>query len=245
PNSGRGLGHGSPGAGGARNADAPQLAPRERAGAGAGMVRETGRGGGGVGQGADRARAVPPQRSQALRREPGRDPRWQDHRQAGIRVVVVGGQELQPQVEPLRGAVRTLHAGRVERDEAGGLRRGAGRRTGGLGLRVRPAGQFRRAAAVLRGAKPAIETMPARWPDRKRLVLVFVLGYAAFLRLYRIQSVPPGLYRDEAMDGNNAIEVLETRRWQVFYPEDGGREGLYINVAALFVARIGHEAWVL
>jgi 4-amino-4-deoxy-L-arabinose transferase-like glycosyltransferase len=90
-----------------------------------------------------------------------------------------------------------------------------------------------------------MDNMPASWPDRKRLLLVLILGYAAFLRLYRIQSVPPGLYRDEAMDGNNAIEVLETQRWQVFYPEDGGREGLYINTAALFVAGLGNEPWVL
>ena len=31
----------------------------------------------------------------------------------------------------------------------------------------------------------------------------------------------------------------------MFYPEDNGREGLYVNVAAVFVRFLGHEAWVL
>ena len=47
------------------------------------------------------------------------------------------------------------------------------------------------------------------------------------------------------MDGNNALQALETRRFQVFYPEDNGREGLYIDVAALSIACFGNQAWAL
>jgi hypothetical protein len=47
------------------------------------------------------------------------------------------------------------------------------------------------------------------------------------------------------MNGNNALEVLETHRFEVFYPENGGREGLYINIAAGFVRWLGNEPWVL
>lgn len=68
---------------------------------------------------------------------------------------------------------------------------------------------------------------------------------AAFLRLYRLETVPPGLYHDEAMNGNNAREVLETGRFAPFYPENGGREGLYINVSTLFLRFLGNQAWVL
>ncbi len=77
------------------------------------------------------------------------------------------------------------------------------------------------------------------------LALAAVLALAAFLRLWRLQELPPGLYADEAMDGNNALEVLETHRFQVFYPEDNGREGLYVNVAALSIACFGNQAWAL
>src|ERR1035438_1650811 len=75
--------------------------------------------------------------------------------------------------------------------------------------------------------------------------LVLILAIAAFLRLYRLESVPPGLYHDEAMNGNNALEVLESGRVAPFYPENGGREGLYINVETLFVHFLGNKPWVL
>jgi 4-amino-4-deoxy-L-arabinose transferase-like glycosyltransferase len=74
---------------------------------------------------------------------------------------------------------------------------------------------------------------------------VLILAYAAFLRLYGLAATPPALYRDEAMDGNNAVEALETHRFAVFYPEDNGREGLYVNVAAAFVEWFGNEPWAL
>ncbi len=79
----------------------------------------------------------------------------------------------------------------------------------------------------------------------RRAALVLILGYAAFLRLHALSSAPPGLYRDEAMNGNNALEALESHRFAVFYPENNGREGLYINVAAAFVGWFGNEAWAL
>jgi 4-amino-4-deoxy-L-arabinose transferase-like glycosyltransferase len=74
------------------------------------------------------------------------------------------------------------------------------------------------------------------------LTLAAILALAAFLRLWRLRELPPGLYADEAMDGNNALEALETHRIQVFYPEDNGREGLYINLAALSIACFGNQA---
>jgi len=77
------------------------------------------------------------------------------------------------------------------------------------------------------------------------LALAVVLTLAAGLRLWRLRDLPPGLYADEAMDGNNALEALETGRFQPFYPEDNGREGLYVNVAALSIACFGNQAWAL
>jgi 4-amino-4-deoxy-L-arabinose transferase-like glycosyltransferase len=79
----------------------------------------------------------------------------------------------------------------------------------------------------------------------RRAALVLILGYAAFLRLHALTTTPPGLYRDEAMNGNNALETLETHSFAVFYPENNGREGLYINVAVAFVGWFGNQAWTL
>ncbi len=80
---------------------------------------------------------------------------------------------------------------------------------------------------------------PRRW------LLGAILALAAFLRLYQLAAIPPGLYMDEAMEGNDARAALETHRFQVFYPEDNGREGLYVNTAALSIAAFGNHPWAL
>ena len=80
---------------------------------------------------------------------------------------------------------------------------------------------------------------------RHLALFALILLIAAGLRLYRITTIPPGLFRDEAMNGCNALDVLQTARVQVFYPENNGREGLFINISAVFVKFLGNRAWVL
>ncbi|MFA4999378.1 MAG: glycosyltransferase family 39 protein [Parcubacteria group bacterium] len=78
------------------------------------------------------------------------------------------------------------------------------------------------------------------------LLLLSVIIIASFFRLYNLKSVPPGLYPDEAMNGNNAIEAIEIKNWKVFYPENNGREGLFINIQSFFLETFGvNEPWVL
>lgn len=77
-------------------------------------------------------------------------------------------------------------------------------------------------------------------------LLAGILIIATFLRFYHFTSTPPGLYPDEAMDGNNASEVAQTGHFQVFYPEDNGREGLYVNTIAVFLKIWPiYEPWVI
>jgi 4-amino-4-deoxy-L-arabinose transferase-like glycosyltransferase len=77
-------------------------------------------------------------------------------------------------------------------------------------------------------------------------LLAGILIIATFLRFYHFTSTPPGLYPDEAMDGNNATEVAQTGHFQVFYPEDNGREGLYVNIIAVFLKVWPiYEPWVI
>src|SRR6202046_1523272 len=64
-------------------------------------------------------------------------------------------------------------------------------------------------------------------------LLVGILVIATFLRFYHLSTTPPGLYPDEAMDGANAQNVAQTGQFKVYYPEDNGREGLYVNILAL------------
>ncbi|MDE2079675.1 MAG: glycosyltransferase family 39 protein [Patescibacteria group bacterium] len=78
-------------------------------------------------------------------------------------------------------------------------------------------------------------------------LLSLVLIIAAFLRFYHFTLLPPGLYPDEAMDGNNAVEALHTGDLKVYYPENNGREGLFMNMQALLMRATGvmNEPWIL
>ena len=76
-------------------------------------------------------------------------------------------------------------------------------------------------------------------------LLFGILLLAAFLRLHQFTVLPPGFYVDESMYGNNAMEALETGHFHVFYPEDNGREGLYINLVAFSVKVFGNQPWAV
>ena len=80
----------------------------------------------------------------------------------------------------------------------------------------------------------------------KKIILIgIVVALAAFFRLYDLKNAPPGLYPDEAMNGNNALEVAATGDYKIFYPENNGREGLFINIQAVFLKFLPREPWAL
>ena len=61
-----------------------------------------------------------------------------------------------------------------------------------------------------------------------------IFAVAAFFRLWQIESIPPGLFGDEATDGLDALDVL-AGRGAIFFPANFGREGLHMwIVAAMF-----------
>ncbi len=76
--------------------------------------------------------------------------------------------------------------------------------------------------------------------------LVLIIIIAALFRFLYLPSTPPGLYPDEAINGTNAQEALHTGTFKIFYPENNGREGLFINIQAVFLRVIQqNEPWVL
>ena len=77
------------------------------------------------------------------------------------------------------------------------------------------------------------------------IFLIVILALAVFFRLYQLKTTPPGLYPDEAMNGNNALEAIHNNDYKVFYPENNGREGLFINIQSLFIRIFGNEPWAL
>ncbi|MEK7631102.1 MAG: glycosyltransferase family 39 protein [Patescibacteria group bacterium] len=76
-------------------------------------------------------------------------------------------------------------------------------------------------------------------------ILAGILLVGAFLRLSQLSQFPPGLFPDEAMNGNNVHEALGTGNFKLFYPENNGREGLFINLQAISVSIFGHTFFAL
>ncbi len=80
-------------------------------------------------------------------------------------------------------------------------------------------------------------------------LLLLILSIAGFLRLYQITTTPAGLYPDEAIGGNQGLRALRTggfsaqggpaSGWKLFYPENNGRSGLFINLQGLSAGMLG------
>lgn len=80
--------------------------------------------------------------------------------------------------------------------------------------------------------------------ERKTLFfLLVILLIASFFRLWQIFSIPPGLWPDETAYASDAIESLETGDFKVFYPDNHGREGLFMWLLATSFSIFGVSVW--
>jgi 4-amino-4-deoxy-L-arabinose transferase-like glycosyltransferase len=78
-----------------------------------------------------------------------------------------------------------------------------------------------------------------------RLALpLVVLAVAAFLRLYQLDSLPPGLFFDEAANGVDVLHILQGSR-PIFFEANQGREPLFIYLQAVSVYFLGANAIAL
>lgn len=87
----------------------------------------------------------------------------------------------------------------------------------------------------------------ARWKifARVEFLGVIILLVAAFLRFYRLWELPPGLWIDEAFYGLDALRVLDAPQLALFFPQNGGREPLFIYLQAFALAIFGTHVWAL
>jgi 4-amino-4-deoxy-L-arabinose transferase-like glycosyltransferase len=77
--------------------------------------------------------------------------------------------------------------------------------------------------------------------SRERLVtatLILILLIGALLRFVELGSSPPGIYRDEAHNGLDALAVLEGHT-PLFFEANNGREPLFIYLLTLPIALLG------
>jgi len=75
-------------------------------------------------------------------------------------------------------------------------------------------------------------------PGWKWALPVLVLLLAVALRLWRLDSVPPGLTHDEANNVHDAVSVLRGAR-PFYFPVAQGKEPLYLYSVALMMALVG------
>lgn len=68
----------------------------------------------------------------------------------------------------------------------------------------------------------------------KKLLVLFlsVLALSALLNFCNLGTIPPGLYHDVAVNGNDALDALKSGDFKLFYTQNNGREGFFINLIA-------------
>jgi len=72
-----------------------------------------------------------------------------------------------------------------------------------------------------------------------------ILAAALFLRLYRIDSIPPGVWFDEAQNGNEVINILKGAPLQVFIPRLTMMPAMYFYIASFFSSILGPDIFSL
>lgn len=77
------------------------------------------------------------------------------------------------------------------------------------------------------------------------IALLGIVLFALFLRSYHIDSAPAGLYPDEAVNAADALTANETGDYKLFYPNNYGREGLFINLQAVAFLMFGNTLTAL
>lgn len=78
------------------------------------------------------------------------------------------------------------------------------------------------------------------------LLLSAIILLALLVRFYNIDQVPSGIYPDEAVNGIDAYKVLHgLQPFQWFYPDNQGREGLFMNLIALSFSAFGISVFSL
>ena len=91
--------------------------------------------------------------------------------------------------------------------------------------------------------------MPLSYLKQKKLLgiatLILIIGIAFFLRSYNIENVPTGIYPDEAVNATDALNALKTHHFKLFYENNQGREGLFINLQALALGFFGISIFAL
>ncbi|HXV42275.1 MAG TPA: hypothetical protein VEC96_04395, partial [Anaerolineae bacterium] len=82
-----------------------------------------------------------------------------------------------------------------------------------------------------------------RWFQLAAILAIILI--AAWLRLWRLPDVPPGLDYDEAFEGLDALWMLKTGTPYLFMASNHGREALFLYPVALLMSLLGASPFTL
>lgn len=84
----------------------------------------------------------------------------------------------------------------------------------------------------------------SHWDRRDGAILLALTALAAILRLYKLETVPPGFQFDEAFNALDAVRVLQGER-PLFLPDNNGREVVYTYLQAGLASLLGLSVYTL
>ncbi|MCE5258937.1 MAG: glycosyltransferase family 39 protein [Chloroflexi bacterium] len=94
-------------------------------------------------------------------------------------------------------------------------------------------------------ASTQTKTRQSWWRDHWHTVLIIALTLgAAAARLWALDRLPAGIYRDEAYEGLDALRVLDGQL-ALFFTANNGREPLFVYLLSPLIAVFGRTAFAL
>ena len=83
-----------------------------------------------------------------------------------------------------------------------------------------------------------------RFFTRTNLILTAIVALAAFFRLFRLDTLPPGFSFDQAFNGFDVLRLLQGQ-FAIFFPANTGREPFYFYLLMTGVALFGPTSFAL
>lgn len=81
------------------------------------------------------------------------------------------------------------------------------------------------------------------WIEIAIVTVILILG--AYVRFACLTCLPAGIYPDEAMNTTDGLATAEAGEWELFYENNNGREGLYINILGYLLYWFGNSLWIV
>jgi 4-amino-4-deoxy-L-arabinose transferase-like glycosyltransferase len=74
-------------------------------------------------------------------------------------------------------------------------------------------------------------------------MIIGLILLAAWLRFWQLHSIPPGLWFDEGHNAMDAVQILDTQTWPIFFERNQGQEPLFKYLVAVSITLFGQTTY--